>query len=105
MTLRTLVDLLTQLGACRDATILYGAVQAVRTGAPPFGSDEAMLRESGTDLRAQLGQHAFRQLVDYGATLTEEQVVTVALDVVGRAALRFHPTEPKPAVARRLAAP
>jgi hypothetical protein len=85
VTLRTLVDLLVRVGAVRDAAILYGAVEAARTGARPFGADEAMLREAATELRARLGEDTFRRFADEGANLTENEVVGVALDAVHRA--------------------
>jgi tetratricopeptide (TPR) repeat protein len=85
VTLRTLVDLLVRVGAVRDAAILYGAVETARTGARPFGADEAMLREAATELRAQLGEDTFRRFADEGANLTEDEVVGVALDAVHRA--------------------
>jgi predicted ATPase len=85
VTLRTLVDLLVRVGAVRDAAILYGAVETARTGARPFGADEAMLREAATELRARLGEDTFRRFADEGANLTEDEVVGVALDAVHRA--------------------
>jgi predicted ATPase len=85
VTLRTLVDLLVRVGAVRDAAILYGAVETARTGARPFGADEAMLREAATELGARLGEDTFRRFADEGANLTEDEVVGVALDAVHRA--------------------
>ncbi|MDQ1489324.1 MAG: hypothetical protein QOJ23_1838, partial [Actinomycetota bacterium] len=85
VTLRTLVDLLVRVGALGDAAILYGAVETARTGARPFGADEAMLREAATELRTRLGEDTFRRFADEGANLTENEVVGVALDAVHRA--------------------
>jgi hypothetical protein len=85
VTLRTLVGLLIRVGAFHDASVLYGAVESARTGARPFGADEAMLREAETDLRARLGEDTFRRFADEGANLTENEVVGVALDAVHRA--------------------
>jgi predicted ATPase/DNA-binding SARP family transcriptional activator len=85
VTLRTLVDLLVRVGAVRDAALLYGAVETARTGARPFGADEAMLREAATELRARLGDDMFRRFADEGANLTENEVVGLALDAVRRA--------------------
>ena len=92
VTLRTLVDLLVRVGAFDDAGVLYGAVGAPRTGARPFGADEATLQEAAGRLRAQVGEDAFRRLADEGAALTENEVVGAALDAVRRAAHRIHPT-------------
>ncbi len=39
VTLRTLVDLLSRVGARHDAPVLYGAVTSARTGAPAHGAD------------------------------------------------------------------
>jgi tetratricopeptide (TPR) repeat protein len=86
VTLRTLVDLLIRVGAVRDAGVLYGAVESARTGARPFGADEAMLRDAAAELRAQLGEDTFRRFAGEGATLTENEVVGVGLDAVRRAA-------------------
>jgi hypothetical protein len=85
VTLRTLVDLFVRVGAVRDAALLYGAVETARTGARPFGADEAMLREAATELRARLGDDMFRRFADEGANLTENEVVGLALDAVRRA--------------------
>ncbi|HEV7863565.1 MAG TPA: hypothetical protein VGR20_12725, partial [Acidimicrobiia bacterium] len=85
VTLRTLVDLLVRVGADRDAAILYGAVETARTGARPFGADQAMLRGAATELNARLGEDTFRRFAAEGAILTENEVVTVALDAVHRA--------------------
>jgi predicted ATPase/DNA-binding SARP family transcriptional activator len=93
VTLRTLVDLLVRVGAVHDAAILYGAVETARTGARPFGADEAMLREAATELRARLGEGPFRRFASEGAALTEDEVVRVALDAVQRAAHRVASTE------------
>ena len=92
VTLRTLVDLLIRVGATRDAGVLYGAVESARTGARPFGADEALLRQAAAELRGQLGDDTFRQFADAGATLTENEVVGVALDAVQRATALVQPT-------------
>jgi predicted ATPase len=85
VTLRTLVDLLVRVGAVHDAATLYGAVETARTGARPFGADEAMLREAAAELRTRLGEDTFRRFANEGGTLTENEVVGVALDAVHRA--------------------
>jgi hypothetical protein len=96
VTLRTFVDLLVRVEALHDASVLYGADESARTGARPFGADEAMFRKAATDLRARLGEHTFRRFANEGATLTENEVVGVALDAVRRAARRVHIAEVAP---------
>ena len=96
VTLRSLLDLLVRLGAFRDAGILYGAAEAAQTGARPFGTDEAMLREAAAHLRAELGEDTFRRVAGQGAELTEDEIIGVALDAVRRAAQRVCSTQAAP---------
>ena len=46
VTLRTLTDLLAELGVTDEAAILYGAIAFSRGGAPPYGADAALLTAS-----------------------------------------------------------
>lgn len=76
-TLRNLVDLLVRVGADEPAAVLHGAVRAAAT--PSFGAEAARLAAAWDELERRLGPQA-RSAAQRGAMLTEQQVVTVALD-------------------------
>ena len=84
--MRTLVDLLTRVGACHDAAILYGATTSAGSGAPPYGADADLLRETAALLRDQLTETEFRSCVSKGEGLDGAQVIDLALDAIARAA-------------------
>lgn len=86
VTLRTLVDLLSKVGATRDAAVLLGAVTSARTGAPAFGSDQELLRETEQRLRSNLGDAEVERRMDAGRRLGEDEVATFALEATRRAA-------------------
>jgi len=88
VTLRTLIDLLTRVGACRDAATLYGAAAAATTGAPPYGADADRLRDTETRLRARLAAAEFRACTEAGGRLDSHQVIDFALGAIARAAAR-----------------
>ena len=60
----TLIDLLTRVGACDDAATLYGAAVSASSGAPPYGADADLMRQ------------------------TAAQVIDLALDAIARAAAK-----------------
>ena len=86
VTIRTLIDLLARVGACRDAATLYGAAASATTGAPPYGADADRLRLSVTRLRDQLTAAEFRACTEQGERLDGHQVIDLALDAIARAA-------------------
>ena len=91
VTLRTVIDLFTRVGAYRDATVLYGAFGSTHPGAPPFGADAAMMREAGERLRSALGADAFQRYAREGSRMKDDEVISVALDSLRRAARRHAP--------------
>ena len=88
ITIRTLIDLLTRVGACRDAATLYGAVTSATTGAPPYGADADRLRLSAARLRDDLTAAGFRTCTEEGERLDSHQVIDLALDAIARAAAK-----------------
>ena len=88
VTLRTLIDLLTRVGACHDAAILYGAATSASSGAPLYGADADLLRQTAALLRDQLTETEFRSCVDEGEQLDGAQVIDLALDSITRAAAK-----------------
>ena len=88
VTIRTLIDLLTHAGACRDAATLYGAVTSATTGAPPYGADADRLRQSAARLRDHLTATEFRTCMEEGRRLDRRQVIDLALEAIDRAAAK-----------------
>jgi len=101
VTLRTLIDLLTRVGACHDAAILYGAAASASSGAPLYGADADLLRETAALLRDQLTETEFRSCADKGERLDGAEVIDLALDAITRAATRELPRRPRRAGRRR----
>ena len=102
VTLRTLIDLLTRIGACHDAAILYGAVVSATTGAPPYGADADLLRQTATLLRGHLTDTEFRSCTGEGEQLGGARVIDFALDAITRATAKpdAHRAEKSPASRR-----
>jgi tetratricopeptide (TPR) repeat protein len=86
VTLRTLIDLLARAGAWADAAVLYGAVTAAGSGAPPFGADADRLRQSAALLRQHLTGTEFRFHAGRGEQMDGGQVIQFALQAIARAA-------------------
>jgi len=86
VTIRTLVELLTQAGAYHDAAILYGAVTSASSGAPPFGADADRLRQSAASLHQHLTGTEFGLRVRRGEQMDGSQVIHFALEAIARAA-------------------
>jgi predicted ATPase len=86
VTIRTLIDLLTRVGACRDAATLYGAAAAATTGAPPYGADADRLHKTEARLRSSLTATEFRARTEEGGRLDSHEVIDLALDAIARAA-------------------
>ena len=85
VTIRTLIDLLTRVGACHDAATLYGAAASASSGAPPYGADADRLRQTAALLRDHLTDTEFRSCTDKGEQLDGAQVIDLALDAIARA--------------------
>jgi tetratricopeptide (TPR) repeat protein len=86
VTIRTLIDLLTRVGACRDAATLYGAATSATTGAPPYGADADRMHTVAAQLREALTGTEFRVCTERGERLDSHQVIDLALDAIARAA-------------------
>jgi hypothetical protein len=85
VTIRTLIDLLARVGACRDAATLYGAATSATTGAPPYGADAARMHKIAAQLRDALTVTEFRACTERGEQLDSHQVIDLALDAIARA--------------------
>ena len=88
VTLRTLIDLLTRVGACHDAATLYGAAASATTGAPPYGADAGLVRQTAARLRDHLTGTEFRSCIEKGEQLDGAQVIDFALEAITRAAAK-----------------
>jgi hypothetical protein len=86
VTIRTLIDLLTRVGACRDAATLYGAATSATTGAPPYGADADRMHTVAAQLREALTGTEFRACTERGERLDSHQVIDLALEAIARAA-------------------
>jgi hypothetical protein len=91
VTIRTLIDLLTRVGACRDAATLYGAATSATTGAPPYGADADRMHKIAARLRDSLTVTEFRACTEQGKRLDSHQVIDLALDAIARAATAAGP--------------
>jgi hypothetical protein len=65
---------------------LYGAAASASSGAPPYGVDADILRETAALLRDQLTETEFRSCLGKGEDLDGAQVIDLALDAIARAA-------------------
>jgi tetratricopeptide (TPR) repeat protein len=86
VTIRTLIDLLTRVGACQDAATLYGAAVSATAGAPPYGADADRLHKTAAQLQDTLTATEFRACTEQGERLDSHQVIDLALDAIARAA-------------------
>jgi hypothetical protein len=78
------IEVLTLVGANRDAAVLYGAATSPRRSARRFPVAEAGLLDAVTRLRAELGDREVDRLATEGADLDEADVVAVAVNAVQR---------------------
>jgi len=89
VTIRTVIGLLTQLGAADEAAVLHGANRAAAHGAPAFGQDALKLQTAQTRLQAQLGFDTFLSRQNEGASLSEEDTIAYALVAIRNARARL----------------
>jgi predicted ATPase/DNA-binding SARP family transcriptional activator len=85
VTLRTFTRVLADLGLNDDAAALHGATHRPRTGPVPYGADSAMMQDTARTLLERLGQRDFDAHVTQGVGLTDDEVVTLALQALHRA--------------------
>jgi predicted ATPase/DNA-binding SARP family transcriptional activator len=83
-TLRTLVELLADVGEDRAGAALLGAIEATTTAAPVFGADARRLGEMTGRLRTSLGETAFEAERRRGAALGDEGAVALAMRTLRR---------------------
>jgi ATP/maltotriose-dependent transcriptional regulator MalT len=76
------IEVLTLVGAYREAALLYGAAMSPRRAAGRFPVSEAALLEAASRLRSELGDAEVGRLALAGADLDEADVVRVAVDAV-----------------------
>ena len=76
------IEVLTLVGAYREAALLYGAAMSPRRSAGRFPVSEAALLEAASRLRSELGEAEVGRLALAGADLDEAEVVRVAVDAV-----------------------
>jgi hypothetical protein len=76
------IEVLTHVGAYRDAALLCGAATSPRRAAGRFPVAEAALLEAASRLRLELGEEEAERLAAAGADLDEAEIVSVAVDAV-----------------------
>jgi hypothetical protein len=94
--LRTFTRVLADLGLNGAAAALHGAAHRPSTGPVPYGADSAMMQDTARTLLERLGQRDFDAHVTEGVGLTDDEVVTLALQALHRA----RHAEQSPALAR-----
>jgi predicted ATPase/DNA-binding SARP family transcriptional activator len=85
VTLRSFVRTLAELGLSDDAAILHAAALAPRSGPAPYGADSVLMQETADALLDRLGPDELEARAAEGRALTDDEVVTVALQAVDRA--------------------
>jgi hypothetical protein len=83
--LRSLVELLTRIGADHDAAFLHAAVTHRPTAPPVYGEDSDRLRTVVATLTGRLGPAALDDAKTRAAVLTDEDVIAWARVVIDRA--------------------
>ena len=89
MAMRSVIDLLSRVGADEDAATLYGAVEASPTATPVFGDDAERLRSALRISTERLGAEHVAAAVHRGAALGDDGAVnaaTAAIDAATTAA-------------------
>jgi hypothetical protein len=74
-TLRNVAGLLFEVGRFTEAARLVGAVRNPRSGARPYGSDDAALADLAERLADVMGRERFVSLEDEGASADADDVV------------------------------
>jgi len=77
--LRSIAGVLGRLGKHREAAELEGAIRATLAGHRLFGADEVALAELSRTLRTELGESAYSNALQAGATLDGDAAVELAL--------------------------
>jgi hypothetical protein len=82
ITIRTLIETLSRVGAAEAATVLYGALGASPTASPLRGEDLDRLSAVAGCLEAELGDEAFARHQTRGASLGDAGAVSYATEVL-----------------------
>jgi hypothetical protein len=82
VTLRNLVALLVRCGADHDAAVLYAATSRARSGAPPYGRDQALLDDVRRHLHQRFTVDEREALFERGRSLSDEDAVDAALSAI-----------------------
>lgn len=85
VTLRTFTRVLADLGLNDVAAVLHGATHCPRTGPVPYGADSAMMQDTANTLLERMGQRDFDTRVKWGVGLSDDEVLTLALQALQRA--------------------
>ncbi|MDD7942844.1 hypothetical protein PHK61_30970 [Actinomycetospora lutea] len=83
--MRSVIDLLTRVGADHDAAVLHGAVTTSRTAPPAFGSDAERLQANLNTLAHRLGPEQLAAARNHGAELDDDDAVTAAVAAIDHA--------------------
>ncbi|HSK59746.1 MAG TPA: BTAD domain-containing putative transcriptional regulator [Actinomycetospora sp.] len=80
--MRSVIDLLTRVGADHDAAVIHGAVTASRTASPVFGADRERLQADLDVLTRRLGAEQLAAARRRGAELDDDAAVTTAVAAI-----------------------
>ena len=76
--LRSLVTTLVRLGRDQPAALIYGALEASPTAAPPFGADTERLAEVLATIEERAGHQQLAAWIEQGCRLGDDEVVQLA---------------------------
>jgi hypothetical protein len=85
VTLRSFVRTLAELGLSDDAAILHAAALTPNSGPAPYGADSVLMQETADALLDRLGREKLEARSAEGRALSDDDVVTVALQAIARA--------------------
>jgi predicted ATPase/DNA-binding SARP family transcriptional activator len=84
--MRSIVSLLTRVGADEAAAVLYGALRASATAAPAYGADAERLAAAVETLAGRLGRERLETAIRRGGTLGDDEAVAHAAAAIGEVA-------------------
>jgi hypothetical protein len=76
--LRSLVTTLVRLGRDEPAAVIYGALKASPTAAPPFGADTERLAEVLATIEGRAGRQQLAAWIEQGCRMRDDEVVELA---------------------------
>jgi predicted ATPase/DNA-binding SARP family transcriptional activator len=92
--MRSIVSLLTRVGADEAAAVLYGALRASATAAPAYGADAERLAAAAETLAERLGRERLDKAIRRGGTLGDDEAVAHAAAAIGEVATGVPPVRP-----------